>query len=52
MAEQGSKGSKGPNKVVGHRQGLNSSGASEGKGGSGVSPKRPSGTRGTKSGAR
>jgi hypothetical protein len=50
MAQQGSKGSKGPTKVVGHRQG-HTAGTSESPG-MVPAPKKPSGTRGTKSGAR
>jgi hypothetical protein len=51
MAQQGSKGSKGPDKVVAHRQG-HVAGASEGQGGSPSHPKKPGGTKGTKGGAR
>lgn len=50
MAEQGSKGSKGPGKVVGHRQGQSAS-TTESTGMT-PAPKKPGGTSGTKPGAR
>jgi hypothetical protein len=52
MAQQGSKGSKGPNKVVAGKDGSISQVTAESHGGSLATPKKPGGTRGTKGGAR
>lgn len=51
MAEQGSKGSKGPSHIVPGKDGKVAQTTSESHGGSGVSPKKPTGTHGTRPGA-